>query len=95
MSAVGVPITVDRSKCASMFTDRVAPRLHLPWTMKNPETTAATTEETLATIEASTLDDVTGGCGACGQTCANGAAPVAPVANRVGVFNAFRAFARR
>ena len=62
------------------------------------KTTDATTtnEETLTSIEAIALDDVTGGCAACGQTCANGPAPAAARPNKLGAFAAaFNAFSRR
>lgn len=57
----------------------------------------AATEDTLASIDIVALDDVTGGCGACGQTCANGPAPTtAGGVNRAGVLAAaFSAFSRR
>lgn len=57
----------------------------------------AATEETLASIDIVALDDVTGGCGACGQTCANGPAPTAAGAvNKAGLLAAaFSAFSRR
>lgn len=55
-----------------------------------------TNEETLTSIEAIALDDVTGGCAACGQTCANGPAPAAARTNKLGALAAaFSSFSRR
>lgn len=64
--------------------------------MKTTDKTRARTEETLTSIEAIALDDVTGGCAACGQTCANGPAPAAARTNKFGALAAaFNAFSRR
>jgi hypothetical protein len=53
--------------------------------------TAATNEDTLATIEAVALDNVTGGCAACGQDCANGRAPANDSARQAGTVGASQA----
>lgn len=45
--------------------------------MKIDTNTAPTFNSQLDAIETATLDDVTGGCAACGQNCANGPAPTA------------------
>jgi hypothetical protein len=51
---------------------------------------------TLTSIDTASLDDVTGGCGACGQTCANGPASAAAGGSKLpGVFAAVNAFSRR
>lgn len=65
--------------------------------MKTTDKTAPTTEETtLTSIDTTSLDDVTGGCAACGQTCANGPAPAATGGSKLSkAFAAFNAFARR
>lgn len=62
--------------------------------MKNNDKTS--TEDTLTSIDAIALDDVTGGCAACGQTCGNGAAPTPGGVNKAGLIaGAFDAFSRR
>jgi hypothetical protein len=66
--------------------------------MKTTDKTAATTStpSQLDAIETAALDDVTGGCGACGQACANGPAPAAAGGSRFPArFAALSSFARR
>jgi hypothetical protein len=64
-------------------------------TDKIPTTTI---NDTLTSIDANALEDITGGCGACGQTCAMGttlAAAADSVNNAGRLAEAFGAFARR
>lgn len=62
--------------------------------MKTTDKTPTT--ELLTSIDSASLDDVTGGCGACGQACANGQAPAAADASKLPAqFAAFSAFSRR
>ena len=57
------------------------------------KTTPLTSNDSqLDAIDTVALDDVTGGCAACGQTCANGPAPVAADSSQL---PALAAFSRR
>lgn len=63
----------------------------------NDKTHAPRSNTQLVSIDVAALGDVTGGCGACGQNCANGPAPAtAGGVNRAGLMAAaFSAFSRR
>lgn len=66
--------------------------------MKTTDKTTAplSNDSQLAAIDTAALDDVTGGCAACGQTCANGPVPAAAGGSRLAnTFAAFSAFSRR
>ena len=71
--------------------------LNLEPTMKTTDKTTApiSNDSQLAAIDTAALDDVTGGCAACGQTCANSPAPAAGGARLANAFAAYSAFSRR
>jgi len=56
---------------------------------------AVSNDTALPSIDTASLDDVTGGCAACGQSCANGPAPAATGGTKLpALFAAVSAFSR-